>query len=163
MIYYNYCYNNYINCVHLCVLSYLRITRMAGYLYILVTLGVPTNLVNAYWPDCTDSYITDWRPDSATQSTEEGCHFWTCMGMAVTGKIKKTEQNRQILRACCRPRKPVARIQSRGDPSCTGKPWTDCGPEETPHACQHLRWQNHERHAKRRTMCSRLDHKETHD
>ena len=46
------------------------------------------------------------------------------MGMGVTGKIKKTEQNRQIPRACCRPRKPVARIQSRGDPSCTGKPWT---------------------------------------
>jgi len=83
------------------------------------------------------------------------------MGMGVTGKIKKTEQNRQIPRACCRPRKPVARIQSRGDPSRTGKPWTVCWPEETPQACQHLR--NHEGYAKRSTMCSTLCHKETHD
>jgi len=60
------------------------------------------------------------------------------MGMGVTGEIKKMEQNRQIPRACCRPRKPVARIQSWVLPVVTVKPWTVCGPEETPQACQHL-------------------------
>lgn len=88
--------------MHLCVLSYLRLPRMAGYIY---TLGVPTNLANAQWPDCTDSYIIHWRPNSATQSTEEDSVIFE-LAWAWESLVNK------IPRACCRPCKPVARIQS---------------------------------------------------